>query len=130
MRTLKKYAITLAAGIVIAGAVCFAKELFQQTDPQMVFHILSDAFFVAGILITCAGLLIFSSNEGTFDMLVYGMQSFADIFRRNKLRRYETYFDYRESRADKKIKFGFLLLCGLFFLVIAVIMYLIYRSFL
>ena len=129
MRRFKKYGITLLVGLLVVAAIAFAKDLFSQTDPQMVFHILSDAFFVAGVLITAAGLLIFSSNEGSFDMLAYGLQTFADMFRKNKLCKYETYFDYRESRAGKQIKFGFLLICGLAFLAIAVVMYLLYRRY-
>ena len=129
MRRFKKYGITLLAGFLIVAAIAWAKDLFGQSNPQMVFHILSDAFFVAGILITAAGLLIFSSNEGSFDMLVYGVNSFVDMFRRNSRKKYDTYFDYKESRAGKQIKFGFLLLCGLFFLAVAVVMYLLYRRY-
>ena len=129
MRRFKKYGITLLVGFLIVAAIAWAKNLFGQTNPQMVFHILSDAFFVAGVLITATGLLIFTSNEGSFDMLAYGMQTFVDMFRKSKLRKYETYFDYRESRAGKQIKFGYLLICGLFFLAIAVVMYLLYRQY-
>lgn len=129
MRAFRKYWITLLAGLLIVAAIVFAKDLFAQTSLQSIFHILTDAFFVAGILITAAGLLILSSNEGTFDILVYGMSSFLDMFRKTSQKKYETFFDYRESRSDKKIKFGFLLICGAAFLAIAFIMYFLYRRF-
>lgn len=129
MRAAKKYWITALVGFLIVAAIAFSKDLFAQTNPQSIFHILTDAFFVAGVLLTGSGLLVFSSNEGSFDILVYGMNSFLDIFRKKSLKKYETYFDYKESRADKKVKFGFLLICGGAYLAIAFIMYFLYRHY-
>lgn len=129
MRAFKKYWITMLAGLLIVAAIVFAKDLFAQTNPQTIFHILTDAFFVAGVLITATGLLIFTSNEGSFDMLVYGVSSFVDIFRKTSQKKYETYFDYKESRQDKKVSFGYLLICGAIYLAIAFIMYYFYRRY-
>jgi len=114
---------------LMVGVIIWAKDLFSQTELVSIFHILSDAFFVAGILITSFGLLIFSSNEGMFDMMIYGVSSFIDMFRVESRKKYKTFYDYRESRADKKIAFGFMPICGIFFLVIAVVMYLLYRKY-
>ena len=119
----------MLAGLLIVAAIVFAKDLFAQTNPQTIFHILTDAFFVAGVLITATGLLIFTSNEGSFDMLVYGVSSFVDIFRKTSQKKYETYFDYKESRQDKKVSFGYLLICGAIYLAIAFIMYYFYRRY-
>jgi large-conductance mechanosensitive channel len=80
------------------------------------------------VVITGVGLLVFSSNEGTFDMLVYGVSSFFDLFRKVSKKKYHTFYDYRVSRQDKKIGFGFMLLCGIFFLIIAFVMFFIYRK--
>lgn len=129
MRAAKKYWITALVGLLIVAAIALSKDLFAQTNPQRIFHILTDAFFVAGVLLTGSGLLVFSSNEGSFDILVYGMNSFFDMFRKKSLKKYETYFDYKESRADKKVKFGFLLICGGVYLAIAFIMYFLYRHY-
>ena len=51
------------------------------------------------------------------------------IHRRTSKRKYETLYDYRESRSEKKVKFGFLLICGLFFILLAMVMYLFYRKY-
>lgn len=122
MKKITKYLITLLVGIAIFAVIIFAKDIFSQTEAQNVFHILCDASFVAGVLIMCAGLLVLSTNEGTFDMLVYGLKSFADMFRTEKLRKYDTFYDYRMSRADKKVEFGYLLVCGLFFIAVSLVM--------
>lgn len=129
MKAFRKYWITLLAGLLIVAAIAFSKDLFAQTSLQTIFHILTDAFFVAGVLITAAGLLILSSNEGTFDMLSYGMSSFVDMFRKTSQKKYKDFYDYRESRTGKKVKFGFLLICGTVYLAISFIMYFLYRRF-
>lgn len=128
MRAFKKYLITLVVGFLAAGLILWSKDIFAQTALKAIFHILSDAFFVVGVVITCSGLLVLSSNGGTFDMLVYGFGSFIDLFRVNSKKKYETFYDYRVSREEKKLPFGFLLICGLFFLVIAFVMYFLYRQ--
>lgn len=129
MKALRKYLITLACGLVGALLIFWLKDIFNQTEPVVIFHILSDGFFAVGTVITAMGLLIFTTNEGTFDMIVYGMGSFFGMFRKNHTRKYETFYDYRVSRAEKKVKFGFLVFCGLIYLALAIIMYFIYRGY-
>ena len=129
MKSMKRYWITLLVGFAGAALIAWSKDLFAQTAPVNIFHILSDAFFVVGVVITSGGLLVFSTNEGTFDMLVYGVSSFFDMFRKVSAKKYETFYDYRASRADKKLQFGFMLICGLIFLAIAGVMYLFYRQY-
>lgn len=129
MKAMRKYLITLLIGFTAVALIVCAKDIFDQTALVDVFHILCDAFFAVGILIFNAGLLVFSSNEGTFDMLTYGVKTFMDAFRKTSARKYDTFYDYRASRADKKIKFGFLLICGLIFLVISFVMYFLYLEY-
>lgn len=129
MKAYKKFFITMLIGVGAVALILWSKDILQQTAPVEIFHILTDAFFVVGTVITCAGLLVFSSNEGSFDMLVYGVKSFLDMFRKSSMKKYDTFYDYRESRADKKLKFGFLLICGLMFLTISLVMYFFYRQY-
>lgn len=129
MKSLKKYLITLLIGFLAVLGIVWSKDVFSQAALVDVFHILCDGFFAVGVVITAAGLLIFSSNEGTFDAIVYGLRSFFDMFRKQKTLKYDTFYDYRESRAEKKLKFGFLLICGLILLAISLIMYLFYRRY-
>ncbi|MBR0443028.1 MAG: DUF3899 domain-containing protein [Clostridia bacterium] len=128
MKLIKKYLITLIIGFSTAALIAWSKDVFSQTALVQIFHILCDSFFAVGTVIVCAGLLVFSSNEGTFDIMVYGMNSFLDMFRKKSRKKYDTFYDYRESRADKKIGFGFLLICGLLFVAISLVMYLLYAQ--
>lgn len=122
MKTFQKYLITMIAGLAAAAGIAWAKDILAQTQLQQICHILCDAAFAVGTVLCCAGLLIFSGNEGTFDMLKYGVSSFLDLFRTESKKKYDTFYDYRESRTEKKIPFGFLLVCGLIFLAISLIL--------
>ena len=119
----------MLVGFVGVFLILWTKDIFAQTEAVKIFHILCDAFFVIGVVMTGVGLLIFSTNEGTFDMIVYGVSSFFDLFRKVSTKKYPTFYDYRASREDKKIKFGFMLICGSFFLAVAFVMFFIYRQY-
>lgn len=129
MRSFWKYVITLLVGFGCVTGILLSKDFFVQTELVQVLHILCDAFFVVGLVMFNMGLLIFTSNEGAFDMMVYGVRSFVDLFRKTNTKKYPTYYDYSESRREKKLRFGFLLICGAFFLVVSLVMYYFYRQY-
>ena len=93
MRSAKKYLITMAVGIAGVLYILWLRDFFNQTETAAIFHILCDAFFVVGVVMACIGLLIFSSNEGTFDGLVYSVKSFFNLFRKTGVKKYDTYYD-------------------------------------
>ena len=80
MKKLEKYIITLAIGLAIAFLIAVSKDIFNQESKKDIFHILSDAFFVPGIIITGVGLLVVVSNEGAFDGVAFAMIKFANLF--------------------------------------------------
>ncbi len=129
MRALKKYWITLGIGLLLVLGIVWAGGVFQQTHPVWVLHILCDAFFVVGAVFFAAGLLVFTSNEGVYDMFVYGTQSLLGAFRKNGRKKYDSFYDYRESRAKKKIPCGFLMICGLLLIAVAAVMYFLYSQY-
>ena len=121
MKALRKYLITIIVGLAAVAGIVWAKDIIAQTEPTKIYHILCDAFFAVGWVLFAAGVLVFTSNEGTFDMLAYGISSFIDLFRDKSRKKYATFFDYRESRGEKKFSFGFLILCGLAFLAVSLV---------
>ena len=121
-KNLIKYFVTVLIGLVIVGAVLLIRDVFSVTDTATVFLHLTDAFFIAGVLITSAGALVFTSNQGAWDMLAYGVSSFMDLFRKREKKKYDSFYDYQESKSDKKFSFGFLLICGGVFLAVSMIM--------
>ncbi len=129
MNTLKKYLITLLCGFAGVAYILWLRGIFNQTAASAVFHILCDGFFVVGVLMACIGLLIFCSNEGTFDGLTYGVKAFINLFRRNGMKKYDSYYDYKAARGEKKTTFGFLVICGVFFIAVSLVMLYFYYRF-
>lgn len=129
MKTLKRILITLAIGLVFVLIIAVSKNVFNQTEPDVIFHILSDSFFAIGVVITGFGLLVVATNGGTFDMLVYGCRTFFSLFRRNSVRKYADFYEYRTAREKNKYNPAFLLIAGLIIVAIAIIMYLFYNKY-
>ena len=128
MRALVKYIITLVVGLGFAAWIAFSRDILEQTQLVNIYHILCDSFFVVGFLITAIGLLIFVSNEGAFDPIVYGMRSFINIFKKREKRKMETYYDFRTARSAHKFSFLFLVICGVVLLAVSGVMYALYSK--
>ena len=128
MSKLKKYLTTIIVGLVIAGYVAYTQGLFTHNETKMIFHTLSNSFFVSGVLVTGMGGLVFVSNEGSFDGLTYAMKCFFNIFRKERKSNLRTYYDYKQSKGDRNRGFGYMLICGAIFLAISGIMLLLYSN--
>ena len=128
MKAFLRYLITMLVGLAGVAGVAFSRDISAQTELVNVLHILCDAFFVMGVVLAGFGLLIFVSNEGAFDMMVYGLQSFWDLFRKERKMQGISYYDYQVARAEKKLRFNFILICGLVFLAVAVVLFLMYQK--
>lgn len=128
MSNTKKYLITISVGIALTFGIALLRKLSSATELVEIMLILCDSFFVTGILLTCLGLLVVSSNLGAFDMLVYGMTSFIDYFRKKSERKYETFYDYRVSREKNKGSFAYLLIIGVCFIIVSLIFLGIHQS--
>ncbi len=128
MKKFVKYIVALLLGAVAALAIMQGRELFLQTEQWIIYSILGDAFFAVGGLMTLGGLLIFCSNEGAFDGIVYSVTSFFSFFKKNSERQYATYYEYKESRKGKKVKFLFLVLCGLLYVAVGIVMYVMFKQ--
>lgn len=129
MKTIWKFLITVLVGLAGVAGFLYSRDFLEVAALSQKLHILCDAFFVVGVVLTAVGLLVFTTNEGAFDMIVYGMRSFIDLFKKTNTRKYETYYDYRVARSEKKLKFGFLLICGLVFLAASVALFYCYKQY-
>ncbi len=120
------YLVTTAVGLVGFVLVLCIKQVWTQTDAQAILHILIDAFFVPGVLIAGVGLLVFSANQGTFDMLSYAFVKLFDLFRRDVLSgRYKNFVEYRESKEDRVHGVAYLLIVGLAFIAVSCVLLLV-----
>lgn len=128
MKRIYKYLLALGIGFALAFWLVYAKGIFNQTETAVILQILADGFTLPAVLYLGIGGLIFVSNEGAFDALAYGMTSFLDLFRKEKKNQFTSFYDYAESKKDKKFGFGTLLICGIIFSVLAAIVLVIYSD--
>lgn len=128
MKTYVKYLITFVVGLILALWVMISKDLFAEERLYMIYQILAESFSVPAVLMLGFGGLVFVSNEGMFDSLSYGLTSFMDLFRKEKRNKFKTFYDYKESKKDRSMSFGYLLICGIVFVAIAIVFHLLYAN--
>ena len=125
MKTIYKYLITFGVGFGLALWVMVSKGVFDEERLFMIYQIIAEGLSVPAVLMLGFGGLIFVSNEGNFDSLSYGLTTFFDLFRKEKRNKFKTFYDYRESKKDQKLGFGFLLVCGLLFVALVAVFHLL-----
>lgn len=127
MKKYLRYLITFIIGLLFVLLIVAYKQIFSQDNIKVIFHTLTDGFFIVGILMTCFGLLVIASNGGGFDMLAFGLSQFFNLFRRDlKKAKYKTFNDYRLAKSEKKATFGHFIIVGLFFLLVCAITLTVY----
>lgn len=89
--------------------------------------VLSDSFFVVGVILLCIGGLIFCSNHGTFTLLSYGAKYALHAFVPQPTLKNQSYYDYQQMQKEKPKKSPKIpLIIGLVFSLIGVIFFVIY----
>ena len=124
-----KYAVCVGIELVIAFLVIWSKGFF--TDRAAVnLQILSDAFFVAGILMTLFAGMLYVSSEGALVGIGFVLRNVVLTFIPMGRARQERYADYRERkrREMKKNNEIGILITGLFFLAVGIVLTLIWYS--
>ena len=120
MKSFVPYLITAGVGISVTLLVALTRGGFTETDLQIQMQIWSDACFATGVFLTCGGLIVVASNGGVFDMFGYSMTLLLSVFLSSKVKRkYKTFYDYRESKKEKKLSFSYVLIVGLCFIAFA-----------
>ena len=124
-----KYLVCFGVASLIALAVIWIKGFF--TDSVAVnIQILSDAFFVSGILLTSFAGLLYISGEGGLLGIGYVMKSVGEFFIPGARKNHESYAAYRERKLGERKK-GMdhcLLVVGLVFLAIGIILTVIWSE--
>lgn len=121
------YLITATVGIIIFVIVICTKSIWNESETHKIMSTLSDACFVPGVLLAGAGLIVFASNGGAFDMLSFAVIRFFDLFRKDcKNSKYKDFYEYREAKKDRKRGMAFMLIVGAVFIAFAGIFLLVY----
>ena len=122
MKQRYKYAICFGIEALIAFLVIWAKGFF--TDRAAVnLQILSDAFFVSGILMTLFAGMLFVSGQGALIGIGFVLRNMVLTFIPMGRAKQERYADYRARKlgAAKKRNNSCILVTGLIFLFIGIV---------
>ena len=120
--TLKKYAVCFGVEALIAFFVIWSKGFFTQSVSVNI-QILSDAFFVSGVLMTLFAGMLYVSGEGALIGVGYALRNAVLAFVPMGRARHERYADYRERKLSqiKKQNDRCILVTGLIFLFIGIV---------
>ena len=126
---LSGYIIATAAGLAVSMLVLYTYDFLSMETAEQRLQCLSDAFTVPGVLLLAIGSLMWISQQGTFDFFGYVGKTVVDLFRTRV--EHVRYGDYiLEKREKRKIGgFGFLLITGAGFMVIAVLFLALYYAY-
>ncbi len=120
--TLRNYAICFGIEALIAFLVIWSKGFFTHSAAVNI-QILSDAFFVAGILMTLFAGMMYVSGEGALIGISFVLRNVVLAFIPMGRARHERYADYRARKLSnaKKHDNSYILVTGLIFLFIGIV---------
>ena len=120
--TLRNYAICVGIEAVIAFLVIWSKGFFAHSAAVNI-QILSDAFFVAGILMTLYAAMVYISDEGGLIGIGFVLRNAVLAFVPMGRARHEKYADYRARKMSqsKKHNNSYVLVTGLAFLFVGIV---------
>ena len=127
--TIRNYAICVGIEAVIAFLVIWSKGFFTQSVAVNI-QILSDAFFVSGILMTLFAGMLYISGEGALIGIGFVMRNVVLAFVPMGRARHERYADYRARKLSeaKKRNNRHILVTGLIFLFIGIVFTVIWNE--
>lgn len=116
-----RFGVSFGVGLLLVFFAITMQGFFTD-DLERNLTVLSNAFFVAGILMVCFCGLIFVSNEGAFlgvgFALGYAFKALIPFARK----KHETYQEYCERKGGKKKNNDIcILITGLFFIAVCLI---------
>ena len=120
--TLTKYAVCVGIEVLIAFLVIWSKGFFAHSA-MVNIQILSDAFFVSGILMTLFAGMLYVSGEGGLLGIGFVLRNVVLTFIPMGRAKHEKYIDYRTRKMAeaKKQNDSCILVTGLIFLAIGIV---------
>ena len=123
IREYKEYAITTAIALAVGVLIALSRGIFREDELDMIITIVSDAFFIPGVLLICVGLIVYASNEGLFLSISYGFKAIGRTITAKKDEKLmeEKYHEYYARQMEKKTKCKHFIIVGLAFVVVSLV---------
>ena len=120
--SLRNYGICVGIEVLIAFLVIWSKGFFAPSLAVNI-QILSDAFFVSGVLMTLFAGMMYVSSEGALIGIGFVLRNVVLTFIPMGRARHEKYIDYRARKLGeaKNHQISSILVTGLFFLLIGTV---------
>lgn len=118
-RKILKY---MFSGIII-GVIVFGGTLLYSQNFSLEGFV--DSATMSSIVLFVLGWFLYISNEGSLDILIYGVQAFGKALVGKRMK--DSYYDYttNKERVSKDVYLGFWL-SSLIYIVVFVTLYIIY----
>jgi len=122
-----RYIVASSICAILTVIIMLSLKVWACETEKEVYRILVNSFFVPGVVMFGFGLLVMATNEGTFDMLKYGVYRMFSFLKRdvNNIK-YVTFYDYKVAQRDKRSPFLYLVIVGLAFVAISLILLIFY----
>ena len=128
--TMVGYIVSISICVAAVVAVMIWKGVFTQPDAKSVFGVLSDAFFIPGVIFAGVGGLSRLGAWGAYDTFgyIFSRFSFHNIWvtgaRRKK---YDSLYDYKQKKNEKGRRWlPYVLWTGLGALVVSIVLLVMY----
>lgn len=120
-RKIFKYMIS---GIII-GLVVFGGTLLYSQNFSLEGFV--DGATMSAIVLFVLGWFLYISNEGSLDILVYGVQAFGKALVGKRMK--DSYYDYttNKERVSKDVYLGFWLSASVY-IIVFIVLYIIYSN--
>lgn len=104
-----QYAVYAAIALLMGALMAWQRDLFSSASFQAAAGILSDCFFVPGVLLAGAGAMGWIGSKGTFDSLGYAFSRFSlhNLWpNEHTAKRPETLYEYKQKQDEKGRKWS------------------------
>lgn len=128
MKKTRSYAVTIGVILLIAALVAWQRDLSGSESVKEAMGILSDCFFVPGVLFTGIGAISWASLTGLYDILGFGGgRAVRMLIPGMGKENYEDFYAYKQMKEKKGRNWKpHFLICGLLSILITITFYLIY----
>ncbi|MDO4378002.1 MAG: DUF3899 domain-containing protein [Erysipelotrichia bacterium] len=121
-----KYGISSLLSLIAVWIYVTNRDMKSLADT---YRLLSDGFFIPGVMLLCMGILCVLSNMGSFDGISWGLKfALKTLIPFGRLKKQEKYGDYVAKRRENPIKgYQFMLHVGAVNVLIALVFMILFN---
>ena len=123
-----QYLVITGINLLLVLCVMLMQQGFTHSG-ELLLKDLCNAFFVPGMCTFGLGVLVWSTNGGTFDMIAFGFVKLFDLFKRDLTKvKYKTFYEYRKAQQEKQRSFSAYLVVGAVFIALSMLFLVLYNN--